>query len=1319
MKKVTNYLFNSVKLCFLTISTFLIILALNHTVFALDPNKALTQYTIDQWQDELPQNTVMAITQTPDGYMWFGTYEGLVRFDGVSFYNFNRYNTAAILSNAIYTLYVDSKGYLWFGTGEGVVCFKDNKFNSYTTKEGLIHNVVRAIFEDLEGNIWFGSEKGVSCFSQGKFINHSIVENTISSKRTNIICQDKNGKLWFGTEKGLISISLKDNESIIYTTKGGLTNNFVLSLCFVDENELWVGTIDGLNYLKEEKFVESKVRNVLSKGRIEKIYQDSYKNVWIGTETRGLYRLQENSLDQLTSKQGLTHDNIRSFYIDKEGSIWIGTNSGLNRLKNSIFTNYSTKEGMSSDNTRAVCESKKGGIWIGTEGGGLNFLKDGKIIVYGAKEGLFNTFIRALYEDNAGRLWVGTSAGLGFLQNGVFTIYNSGSFPELSTNAILKDSKGNLWIGTNTNGLFCFKDNENTNYTIKNNLNNNGIRALFEDRDGNLWVGTRAGINVFRDGKLINYSASNNQISGFAVFTFYQDKEGVLWIGTERGLFWLKDSKLFSCGKNQGLFDDIVFQVLESNDGSFWMSSNKGIFRVLKKDLNSYEKGIIQSISCTAYNKLDGMPTNQCNGATQPAGWKDKNGKLWFPTIKGLTMIDPENIKINKLVPSVVIEQMMIDGQKLDPKENISLEPGKQNFEIYYNGLSFISPQKVRFRYKLEGYDKDWKEVTRRIAYYTNLNPGDYEFKVVACNNDGIWNQIGASFRFHIKTPVLQTRGAYVFYVFFGITIIYFAFLISLQTLKRQNERLEANVVGRTIQLNKRNDQLKEKAGELNKKNDELAEKIQELNSLVEKIRLSEEFALEVKNKALESEKKALEANHFKSVFLSNMSHELRTPLNAIIGFAQLMERDKGLNSNQVERLGIITRSGEHLLGLINDVLSLAKIEAGKITLNEQKFDLQKLLKDIEEMMKVRVQPKNLKLNFYIDSNLPKYVLGDEGKLRQILINLLGNAAKFTEKGSVALRVSWKEGIADFEVEDTGIGINKGEVGKLFQPFTQTKSGCKAKEGTGLGLALSKNFIQLMGGDITLKSELNKGTTFNFFIKLVESSEVEPNVKKQKVVSLKADEPQYKILIVDDKLENRKLLVELLSPLSFQISQASDGQEAFEIWQKHHPHFIWMDMRMPVVDGYLATKNIREAEKNNGYSKTIIVALTASAFDHEQKSILEIGCDDFVLKPFQEKEIFDKLSQYLGVKFQYEEILPISNKEEVIKTALSDERFKSLPNDILIELTDSLNVGDNQMAQSVVKKITELDKDLATEINNRIKSFQVDELLDILEKVVV
>jgi two-component system sensor histidine kinase/response regulator len=465
--------------------------------------------------------------------------------------------------------------------------------------------------------------------------------------------------------------------------------------------------------------------------------------------------------------------------------------------------------------------------------------------------------------------------------------------------------------------------------------------------------------------------------------------------------------------------------------------------------------------------------------------------------------------------------------------------------------------------------------------------------------------------------------------------------------------------------------------------------------------------------RALEaSERRALEASRAKSVFLSNMSHELRTPLNAVLGFAQMLERSPTLEEKERESVSIIKSSGEHLLDLINDVLAIAKIEAGKVTLTEKPFDLRDLLRGVVEMIRVRTQAKGLQLVVDIPDDLPKPVVGDEGKLRQVLVNLLGNAVKFTEEGGVALRARWVDGVASFEVEDTGYGIAEEEIARLFEAFAQTESGRIAKEGTGLGLAISQNFVNLMGGRIRVRSTLGKGSIFAFDVELPRGQEASVEPGASRVVGLEGDQPAWRLLAVDDTVENRALICEMLRAVDFDVRSAANGQEAVEIWKSWRPHLIWMDIRMPVMDGVAATRLIRELEEPD--ERCAIVALTASAFEHDRQEIMTSGFDGFITKPYREGTIFDAISTHLGVRYRYERPLSAAVASVATRSALTRERLMRLPRELIVRLEEALVTGDVEASNEAAEAVLVLDGELGADLRRAVREYRFDELLGLL-----
>ncbi len=481
----------------------------------------------------------------------------------------------------------------------------------------------------------------------------------------------------------------------------------------------------------------------------------------------------------------------------------------------------------------------------------------------------------------------------------------------------------------------------------------------------------------------------------------------------------------------------------------------------------------------------------------------------------------------------------------------------------------------------------------------------------------------------------------------------------------------------------------------------------------------------QAKEVAVREAARSEEASQAKSRFLANMSHELRTPLNAILGFAQLMSRGSNLSPEQQKNLVIIHRNGEHLLTLINQVLDLSKIEAGRMTLNQKTFALERLLDDLKNLFSLKADQKGLRLEFECAPDLPPYIRTDEVKLCQVLINLLNNAIKFTQRGSVTLRVSpgsrdseignraSERDFLSFEVEDTGVGMAPDEVERLFEAFVQTASGQQAQEGTGLGLALSRQFIRLMGGELSVRSKVSQGTTFIFDLKIVvaEGCERKNQSLNRRVIALEPNQPRYRILIVDDQDDSRQLLIQLLQPLGFELREARNGQEAVELWSSWSPHLIWMDLRMPVMDGYEATKQIKEHLKGQS---TAIIALTASAFDKERAVILSAGCDDFVRKPFREEAVFEMMTKHLGIRFIYEDQnQSLPPQPEMLPEELTSEALAEMPAQWLVQLHQAAALAKAKPIFQLLEQIPESHAALANTLTDLVNNFRFDKLMDL------
>jgi signal transduction histidine kinase/CheY-like chemotaxis protein len=657
---------------------------------------------------------------------------------------------------------------------------------------------------------------------------------------------------------------------------------------------------------------------------------------------------------------------------------------------------------------------------------------------------------------------------------------------------------------------------------------------------------------------------------------------------------------------------------------------------------------------------------------------------MFFGGKSGLNAFYPEMLRGNDFAPPVVLTDFKINNKSVEPSENsplqvdidytdeLTLSHEDNVFSIEFAALNYVSPDQNQYAYQMEGFDENWTVIdsTSREAKYTNLDSGTYTFKVKASNNDGVWNEEGTSITLTITPPWWKTtwfRGGLVILL---AGLVYGGYRARMNLLENRNRQLEAQVAERTQELF-------------------IAKQDAEI------------------------------ANQAKSTFLANMSHELRTPLNAILGFTRLLIRDEGISPQQHEMLDVVNRSGEHLLSLVDDVLSLSRIEAGRSELTPQAFDLLQMLQDVGMVVRPRAGAKGLAFELELDADLPRFVLADAAKVRQVVINLLGNAVRYTQKGWVKLHAHSQPLAADpatvqlrLEVKDSGPGIPKEKQDEIFESFVQLERAPHVESGTGLGLAISRSLVTMMNGEISVESEMGQGSSFRVElpVQLAEAEMVAAGeVSAAEVVGLQVGQPEWRVLVVEDNAENRLLLTSLLTHVGFTVKEAENGQEAITQFQEWHPHFIWMDMRVPVLDGYAATPQIRDLP---GGKEVKIVAATASALEEEREDILAVGCDDVVRKPFREYEIFEAMAQLLDVKYVYEESGEAPPQEQAVELTVG--MLAELPPDLLQELQETTLALNSEATLQVIERIADQFPEVAAGLRDLVDNFQMDRLRKLL-----
>jgi ligand-binding sensor domain-containing protein/signal transduction histidine kinase len=786
------------------------------------------QYKVDAWGTEsgLPQNSVKAIHQTSDGYLWFSTRFGIVRFDGVTFRVFDRVRTPGMTyDNGLGFAEDRTDKSLWVAIPQGVIRYKNQTFTTHRLR-GSGADRVWSFCASQEGGVWLATLAGLMRVSATQ-TNLYTTKDGLWHNQVRSVLEEKDGLLWVGTDGGLQKLEPRIGTFTGIWRTPDRNTNYVTSLCKDGENALWFGTLEsGLKRLKEGKLSSYSVRDGLTTQRVNAVVADSEKNIWVAQGDGKLLRFADGKFHRYGEKEGLSDDAVLCVYEDREANLWIGTAfGGLNRLQLRRIYGFAAKDGLLGDNVWSISPGRSGGLWIGTDRGLSHFLR-GKFTNYRLGDAIGANGVKSVLEDREGNLWAGTHGfGIKRLRNGEVTHYAMREVTGHDTaNALYQDKAGNLWVGA-TGGLLQMRDGVIIKrYTTSDGLSTNDVRGIREAPDGSLWLATYGGgLNRLREGRFTTFTSQDGLSDNFT-WSLYFDADGVLWIGTEHGLTRLKGGKFTAFTTRHGLFDNVVNDVLEDALGNFWIGCNRGIYRVAKRELNDVAEGRAGKVEYVSYGTSDGMLSSETNGENQPAACKTRDGKLWFPTTEGVVVIDPNKTATNELRPPVVLEEVVIDHQQVSPFKDAQLPAGRGNvLEFRYTANSLVAPEKVLFQYWLAGCDSDWTDAgTRRVAYYTNLRPGAYTFRVRACNNHGVWNEAGAAFSFHLAPHFYQT---YPFYVLFVIGAALAAYAL---------HRLRLNVVRKIERLEKQHALQKERARIANEMHDDLGSSLTQIALLSE-----------------------------------------------------------------------------------------------------------------------------------------------------------------------------------------------------------------------------------------------------------------------------------------------------------------------------------------------------------------------------------------------------------------------------------------------------------------------------------------------------
>lgn len=1195
-------------------------------------SRALTQYVHQAWStaDGLPYAGVWAITQTRDGYLWIGSRGGLSRFDGKRFVTFDARTTPELQSHAVTSLYEDRNGTLWAGTLGGLARFRDGQFSFYTTDDGLPSDNIWSVEGAPDGTLWIGTLGGLARLRNGRFTAYTAADGLLGND-VRAVSVAPDGAVWVGTYGSGVN-RLVDDRWTTYAFDGSPSGALIHGL-HAGRDGVWVGVGEGQvdqsphQWLKldGEQFVPVAPTTTLISVRA--LLEEHNGALWAGTYGGGLVRLADGALQAFTTQEGLSDDRVQALYEDRAGNLWVGTMSGLDLLRRDApFTTYAAAEGLPHDNVRAVTQDAAGAVWAATAGGLARLDSDGTT-AFTRGDGLTDTFVHALLSGRDGDLWLGGQHAVTRYADGMFTRFElPGAWPREAIWSIVEDAAGHLWLGSTGAGLIRFEPGDAHALTTADGLTHNSITSLLVGQNGALWVGTASGLNVVVDGHVRPFEGQEH-FGGLNVRSMYEDADGTLWVGTYgRGLLRLRDGRVAVYTTREGLHDDGIWSILTDDQGWLWMSGDRGVFRVARADLEAVAAGHQRLLTPIAYGVADGMRSAEANGASKPSGWRTRDGQMWFATQQGLVVVDPAAVV--PAVPAPIVEYVQTQQGTADRSTDgaVMLPAATRDFTIAYTSLSFANPEQLRFRYRLDGFTNGWVEAEeRREAAFTNVPAGSYSFHVAVRNGNSGWRESPTALRVTVAPFAWETTW---FRLLGALAAVALAALTVHTVSRRQRQRadaLEALVAARTDELRRAKETTEAQARRL------------------------------------------LELNTLKSRFFANVSHEFRTPLTLTLG--PLNDMKAGLygelSAPMVQQVDLARRNATRVLDLINQILEVARLEAGRTALHARPLDLSAFVEDVAKLFQTSAERKAITFEVSLPPT-PVEVFADPPQLEKVIVNLLSNALKFTpEGGAVRVTVAAEADAARVDVRDSGPGIPPADLPHLFDRFYQVSEAEQTRLGTGIGLALAKEIVDLHGGTLAVESEKGFGSTFTLTLllgrahltpdQIDETAPIDETAKPwtpdatrpaadadNKVIPAADSEDaadRTTILVVDDHPEVRAYVRRHLEAApeghpSYRILEAADGEAGLALAKARLPDLVLSDVMMPKLDG-LGLCRALKADTDTDFIPVIL--LTAKAAPEDRLEGLGELADDYLTKPFDVAELRARIANLITVRMRLRE----------------------------------------------------------------------------------